>query len=219
MSQNIEDPEVECFAQSKCDLDLDKFLEQAKSFNEPSLWDPLEECFAEFGCDLDLDKFLEQVEISNEPNLEDPMEECFAHFEYDLDLNMSKLRLYWIPLLRCEFRMGNPLRYPSLTSSVAEPLYIENNNLEEEEEQIELLSTPSLSNDKEVSTEAHSFITIPLKTRHEPQASFIQFLKEPSHAKILKDPCKQASKSRNHRPKKILTSNRIGYLRWQNILP
>jgi hypothetical protein len=46
----------------KFDLDLDKFLEQTKTFNEPSLKDPLEECFAQFGCDLDLDKFLEQAE-------------------------------------------------------------------------------------------------------------------------------------------------------------
>jgi hypothetical protein len=37
---NIEYPEVECFAQS--DLDLDKFLKQAKTFNEPYLEDHLE---------------------------------------------------------------------------------------------------------------------------------------------------------------------------------
>ena len=89
--------------------------------------------------------------------------------------------------------------------------------MEEEEEQIEPPSTPSLSNDKEVSTEAHSFITIHLQTFH--QASFIQCLKEPSYAKTLKDLCKQASKSRNHCPKKIPLSNKVGYLRWRNILP
>jgi hypothetical protein len=43
---NIEDLEVECFAQFECDLDLYKFFEQAKTFNEPNLEDPLEECFA-----------------------------------------------------------------------------------------------------------------------------------------------------------------------------
>jgi hypothetical protein len=110
------------------------------------------------------------------------------------------------------------ISFPNPSSSAVEPLFIENNNVEEEEEQIEPLSTPSLSNDKEVSIEAHSFVTIPLETHHEPQASFTQCLKEPSYAKILKDPCKQASKFRNHCPKKILLSNRIGYLRWRNIL-
>jgi hypothetical protein len=59
----------------------------------------------------------------------------------------------------------------------------------EENEQIKPPSTPSLSNDKEVNTEDHSFITIPLETFHEPQASFIQRLKEPSCAKTLKDLC------------------------------
>jgi hypothetical protein len=38
-------------------------------------------------------------------------------------------------------------------------------------ERIELPSTPNLSNDKEISTETHSFmITIPFETLHEPQA-------------------------------------------------
>jgi hypothetical protein len=52
----------------------------------------------------------------------------------------------------------------------------------EEEEHIELVKPPadtSLSNDKEVSTEAHSFIIIPLETHHEPKASVLQCLKEP----------------------------------------
>jgi len=35
-------------------------------------------------------------------------------------------------------------------------------------EKIEPLSTPNLSNDKEMSIEAHSFITIPFETLHEP---------------------------------------------------
>ena len=43
---NIEDSELECFAQS--DLDPDKFLEQVKTFNEPSLEDPSEENFSQF---------------------------------------------------------------------------------------------------------------------------------------------------------------------------
>jgi hypothetical protein len=89
----------------------------------------------------------------------------------------------------------------------------------EDLEQIEPPSTPNLSNDKEVSTEAHYFITIPLETHHEPKASVLQCLKEPSYAKIFKDLCTQARTSRNHRLKKILQSKQVGYLRWQNILP
>jgi len=85
-------------------------------------------------------------------------------------------------------------------------------------EQIEPLSTPNLSNDKEMSTEAHSFITIPFETLHEPQASVLQCLKKPSYDKFVKNLCTQGHKSRNHLPKKILRSKQVGYLRWQNIL-
>jgi hypothetical protein len=68
---------------------------------------------------------------------------------------------------------------------------------EEKVEHTKLVEPPadtSLSSDKEVSTEAPSFIIIPIETHHEP-------------------------KSRNHRPKKIFRSKQVGYLRWQNILP
>jgi hypothetical protein len=44
------------------------------------------------------------------------------------------------------------------------------NKVEEKEEQIELLLNPNLSNDKEVSTETYSFITISLETQYKPQA-------------------------------------------------
>jgi hypothetical protein len=89
--------------------------------------------------------------------------------------------------------------------------------VEEKEEQIELLPIPNLSNDKEVSTEAHFFVTIPFETLHEPQAPLIQCLKELFYAKTLKDLCKQADKPRNHRPKKILPSIKVGYFRWWHI--
>jgi hypothetical protein len=68
------------------------------------------------------------------------------------------------------------------------------NEKEEKEEHLEhtmLLPNPNMSNDKEVSTEAHSFITIPLETVHEPQASVLQCLQKPSSAKSLKDRCTQ----------------------------
>jgi hypothetical protein len=80
-------------------------------------------------------------------------------------------------------------------------------------------SSPNSSNDKEMSTEAHSFITIPLETLHEPQASVIQCLKKSSSAKSLKDRCTRGHKSRNHRPTKILQSKQVGYLRRRPILP
>jgi hypothetical protein len=84
---------------------------------------------------------------------------------------------------------------------------------------IEPLSTPNQSNDREVSTEAQSFIAIHFETLHEPQASVLQCLKEPSSDKFVKDLCTQGHKSRNHLPKKILQSKQVGYLRWRNILP
>ena len=154
--------------------------------------------------------------------MEDPTEECFAQFELDLDLDMirEQVKALLDPTLGMQTKSGETaeISFPNPSPSTAEPFNIENNNVEEEDEQIEPLSTPSLSNDKEVSTQAHSFITIPLETFHQPQASFIQCLKEPSYAKTLKDLCKQVSKSRNHCPKKIPLSNKVGYLRWQNIL-
>jgi len=89
----------------------------------------------------------------------------------------------------------------------------------EHKDQIEPPADTSLSNDKEVSTKAYSFIIIPLETHHEYKASILQYLKEPSYAKILKDLCRQVHKSRNHHPKKIFLSKQVGYLRWGNILP
>jgi hypothetical protein len=84
----------------------------------------------------------------------------------------------------------------------------------EHKEKIEPPADTSLSNDKEVSTEAHSFIIVPLETHHESKALILQCLKEPLYAKILKNLCRQAHKSRNHRPKKIFPSKQVGYLRW-----
>ena len=160
----MEDLEVECFAQS--DLDLNKFLEQAKTFREPSLDDPLEESFAQFEFDLDLDMVHEQ----------------------------AKALLDLIPKMRTE------------------------NGEEENQEQIEPPPILNWSNDKEVSTEAHSFIIIPLETQHEPQASFFQCLEEPSYVEIFKVSHIERCKYRNRHPKKIFRSKQIGYIRWRNIL-
>jgi hypothetical protein len=86
--------------------------------------------------------------------------------------------------------------------------------VEEKEVQSEPQAIPNLSNDKEVSTETHSFVTIPLKTHHETQFSFLQFLEVLSYAIIFKDLCTGGHKSKNNLPKKIRSSKKIGYLRW-----
>jgi len=96
---------------------------------------------------------------------------------------------------------------------------IEQEEQVEHKEKIEPPVDTSLSNDKEVSTEAHSFIIVPLETHHESKALFLQCLKELSYAKILKDLCRQGHKSWNHRQKKIFPNKQVGYLRWRNILP
>ena len=62
---------------------------------------------------------------------------------------------------------------------------MDNHEEEEKEEKVEHIeppTTPSLSNDKEMSIEAHSFVINPLETLHEPQAQLIQCLKEPFYA-------------------------------------
>jgi hypothetical protein len=96
---------------------------------------------------------------------------------------------------------------------------VDNHEEEEKEEQVEQIEpSPNPSNDKEVSTEAHSFITIPLETQHEPQASSFQCLEEPSYVEIFKESRTQRSKYKNRSPKKILLSNKFSFIRWRNIL-
>jgi hypothetical protein len=116
---------------------------------------------------------------------------------------------------------------PAITLLESEEI-VDNDEEEEKEEhlesvehleQIEPPPAPNLSNDEEMSTEAHPFVTIPFKTLHEPQASVLQCLKEPFYARILKDLCTQGRNSRNHLPKKILRSKQVSYLRGRNILP
>ena len=90
--------------------------------------------------------------------------------------------------------------------------------VEEKEERIEPLPISNWSNDKEVSTKAHSFITIPLETQHEPEASSFQCLEEPSNVEIFKNSRTQDHKSRNCVPKRIFRSKLLGYIRWRNTL-
>ena len=84
---SLEDLEVECFTQDRDDLNVDKFLEQAKTFTEPSLEELLEELFDQFGDDLDLDKLLDHVDTFSEPSLDDPSRERFDQIGYNLDLD------------------------------------------------------------------------------------------------------------------------------------
>jgi hypothetical protein len=93
------------------------------------------------------------------------------------------------------------------------------NKVEEKEEQIEPLPIIKLSNDKEVSTEAHSFVTIPLETYHDTQVSFRHGLMMLSYAIITKDLCTEGHKSRNNLPKKIRLNTKVEYQRWRNIIP
>jgi hypothetical protein len=77
----------------------------------------------------------------------------------------------------------------------------DNHEEEEKEKQVEQFEPPqnsNPSNDKEMSIEAHSFVTIPLETYHSPQVSSFQCLKEPSYVEIF---------LKNF------------YIRWWNILP
>jgi hypothetical protein len=77
--------------------------------------------------------------------------------------------------------------FPNPFPSATEPLIIENNKVEEKEEKIEPPPIPNLSNDKGVSTESHSFVTISLETQLEPQVSYFQCLEEPSYVEIFKN--------------------------------
>ena len=219
---SLEDPLRKRFDQIGCDLDLDKFLKQAVMLSELSLEDPLEEFFAQFECNLEPDMFLEQTKSSNEPSLEGPTEESFVQFEFDMDHYMICEQAKALLDSTLEMRIKNAetteIFFPNSFSSPAKPFIIKNNKVEEKEEQIKPLPTPNLSNDTEVSTEAHYFVIVPFETHHETQASFLQCLKEPSYAIIFKDLCTKGHKSRNNLPKKIRLNKKVEYLRWLNIL-
>jgi hypothetical protein len=92
---------------------------------------------------------------------------------------------------------------------------------EKKEEQVEQFEPPPIlnwPNDKEVSTEAHSFVTIPLETYHSHQVLSFQCLEEPSYVEIFEESHTEDHKSRNRVPKWI-PQNKDNYIRWRNILP
>jgi hypothetical protein len=95
-------------------------------------------------------------------------------------------------------------------------------NVEEKEDHLEQIEPPPIPiffNDKEVSTEAHSLITIPLETYHSPLVSSFQCLDEPSYVAIFEDSRTQDHTSRNCGPKRNFGSKFLGYIKWRNILP
>lgn len=131
-------------------------------------------------------------EIVYEPSLENPFEESGAQIEFNIDLvpKQDEALLDSTPETRPENGETTEISFPNTSSSAAE--------FEEKGEHLESVkhlehtvppSNPNSSNDKDMSTEAHSFITIPLETFHDPQASVLQCLNKPSSAKSLKDRC------------------------------
>jgi hypothetical protein len=98
----------------------------------------------------------------------------------------------------------------------------DNHKEEEKEEQVEQFEPPqnsNPSNDKEVSIEAHSFVTIPLETYHSSQVSSFQCLEKPSYVAIFEDSRTHDHKSRNRGPKRNFRNKFLGCIRWWNILP
>jgi curved DNA-binding protein CbpA len=111
--------------------------------NESSLKDLLEACLAQFGEYLDLDKLLEQADAILDPT----------------------------PEVRTKNEETIEISFPKSSLLEAEPFIVDNHKEEEKEEQVEKIEPPpipNLSNDKEVNTETHSFVTIPLETQLEP---------------------------------------------------
>jgi hypothetical protein len=91
----------------------------------------------------------------------------------------------------------------------------------QKEEQVEKFEPPqnsNPSNDKEVSIEAHSFVTIPLETYDSPQVLSSQCLEEPSYVAIFEDSHTHDHTSRYHDSKRNFRSKFLGYISWRNIL-
>ena len=137
--------------------------------------------------------------------MDDHLEESFAQFEFDLNLDMIH-------------EQAKALLDPTLEIRTENREEVKDEHLEQVEHREQIEPSPEPSNDKEVSTEAHSFIIIPLESQHEPQASFFQCLEEPSYVEIFKESHTRRCKYRKRSPKKILLSNKVSFIRWRNIL-
>jgi hypothetical protein len=64
---SIEDPEIECFAQHREDMDFEGLLNPVRGVGEPSLEDTMLESFAQIGYDVDFDELVEQAEAILDP--------------------------------------------------------------------------------------------------------------------------------------------------------
>jgi hypothetical protein len=80
---DLEDLEIECFAQDHDDLDFDRLIRQ--DLQEPSLKDPAMECFALSRGHFDLSEPLQHDEPRYELSLEDLEFECFSQFGGNID--------------------------------------------------------------------------------------------------------------------------------------
>ena len=140
------------------------------------------ECFTQ--SDLVPNKFLEQAITFREPSLDDPLEESFTQFEFDLYLDMI-------------YEQAKALLDPIFEMWTENGEEVKEEHLEQVERREQFEPPPNPSNDKEMSTEAHSFVTIPLEKYHKLQASSFQRLEEPSYVEIFKETHTQDYKSRN----------------------
>jgi hypothetical protein len=83
---DLEDPEIECFAQDSDKLDLDRLIRP--DLHEPSLEDLDMECFAPSGGHYDLSEPLQHDEPLHELSLEQAEFECFAQVGGNIDCGM-----------------------------------------------------------------------------------------------------------------------------------
>jgi hypothetical protein len=114
---SLEDPKMEHFSPDRDDLDLDRLLDHANTFSEPSLEDPSGECFDQlnmiwimtsssrklWGLESQVWRILWKRALLN------------LSLIWTLTWYMSKLRPYWIPLLRYILRMEKKKRRSSLS--------------------------------------------------------------------------------------------------------
>jgi hypothetical protein len=128
-----------------------------------------------------------------------------------LDKLLEQANAILDPTLEVRTKNGKTTKisFPNTSLLAVEPFIVDSHEVEEKEEkveQLEPLPNPNMPNDKEVSTEAHFFVTIPFETQLEPQVSSFQCLKEPSYVEIFKDSRTQDYKSRNRVPKRVFRS-------------
>ena len=119
----------------------------------------------------------------------DPEVECFTQSDLEPNNFHEQAKALLDPTLKMRTKNGEEVK---------------EEHLEQVKHREQVEPPPNPSNNKEESTEAHSFITIPLETYHEPQVSSFQCLEVPSYVEIFKESHTEDHKSRNRVPKWIL---------------